>query len=68
MLPAPEGAIAGVGGVPPPPPEPPPRTWAGSAIGRRLIGIGIGRFSADFASCSADIAWYMSNPMKLIAL
>ena len=62
MLPAPEGATAGVGGVPP------PRTWAGSAIGRRLIGIGIGRFSADFASCSADIAWYISKPMKLMAL
>ena len=41
---------------------------AASAAGGGSIGIGSGRFSADLASCSADIAWYMSKPMKLIAL
>ena len=40
----------------------------GSAVGLLLIGIGSGRLRADLASCSADIAWYMSKPMKLIAL
>src|SRR5680860_1760805 len=67
----PVGAGAGGGPAPPavPPPfDPPSRTLLGSAPGRRLIGIGSGRLSADLASCSADIAWYMSKPMKLIAL
>ena len=57
--------------VPPPPPPPPPlspRTLAGSLPVRRESGIGIGRLSAALASCSADIAWYMSKPMKAIAL
>jgi hypothetical protein len=35
---------------------------------RPPAGIGSGRFRADLASSSADIAWYMSKPMKLIAL
>jgi hypothetical protein len=40
---------------------PPSRTFlAVSACG--ADGTGTGRFSADFASCSDDIAWYMSKP------
>jgi len=27
-----------------------------------FTGVGRGRFIADLASCSADIAWYMSKP------
>ena len=38
--------------------------WRGSLPVRRESGIGIGRLSAALASCSADIAWYMSKPMK----
>jgi hypothetical protein len=56
------------GGVPPlgdapPGSEPPSSTFlAESAFG--ADGTGTGRFSADFASCSELIAWYMSNPTK----
>lgn len=60
-LPDPGDGVLGLGALP-------SSTLFGDAIGRRLIGMGSGRFIADFASCSADIAWYMSNPMKLIAL
>src|SRR5690348_7708811 len=75
-LPAEAEPDAGAGGAGDPPPgapllpllAPPSRILLGSALGRRLIGIGNGRLRADFASCSADIAWYMSKPMKLIAL
>src|SRR3954462_14515282 len=69
--PDPEPGAGGVGEPAEPPllvPDPPSRTLLGSDPGRRLIGIGMGRLRADFASCSADIAWYMSKPMKLIAL
>jgi hypothetical protein len=34
-----------------------------SAIGAE--GTGTGRLREDFASCSLDIAWYMSKPTKL---
>src|SRR4051812_13747195 len=62
--PAPFPAVGAFGGaaplpVPPGPPlDPPSSTLLRSAPGRRLIGIGSGRLSADLASCSADIAWY----------
>ena len=61
---------AAASGEPPelPPLDPPSSTLLGCELGARFIGIGIGRLSADLPSCSADIAWYMSKPMKLIAL
>src|SRR5690606_33307419 len=49
----------------PPPESPPPSTLTGSAAPPRPeSGTGIGRLSDDLASCSADMAWYMSKPMK----
>ncbi|TVS24863.1 hypothetical protein EKI51_04290 [Corynebacterium sanguinis] len=64
--------VGGGVGLPPPPPPfegalpesvlPSSTFLAVSAFG--ADGTGTGRFSADFASCSDDIAWYMSNPTK----
>ena len=45
----------------------PPRTLAGCDPPRDR-GMGMGRLRADLASCSADMAWYMSKPMKAMAL
>ena len=53
------GAGAGL-----PPELPCPSSTDFAAFGWGLTGIGIGRFIADLASCSLDIAWYMSKPMK----
>src|SRR4051812_490771 len=70
--PPPEAVGAGVGPRPfaPPPAAPSggPKTFFGWAPPRPPTGMGSGRLSALLASCSADIAWYMSKPMKLIAL
>ena len=66
--PPPLDAAVGAGlpraGIPPPPSPLGPRIFfAPSVMGE--LGTGMGRLRADFASCSLDIAWYMSNPTKL---
>ncbi|KJL29677.1 hypothetical protein RL72_00307 [Microbacterium azadirachtae] len=65
MPPPVDGAPVGAGGLPPPEgTSPPSRIFFGDAPLPPPVGTGTGRFIADFASCSADIAWYMSNPTK----
>src|SRR5699024_6964140 len=60
--------LLGFGGCfPPPPPLPlllPSRTCWGLPGWRS--GRGMGRLREFLASCSAPIAWYMSNPTKLM--
>jgi hypothetical protein len=59
VLPA---ALVATGGADPLEVPPPSRIDFADFAVAELTGTGTGRFSAPFASCSVDIAWYISTP------